>query len=190
MLMPSSASVSNMVADTPGWLRMPAPTSDTLAMASSVTSPAPISGARAADVWTETGVEIDFGDGERDVGGPVGEVFCTIMSTLTSTVGQRPEEPGGDAGPVGHPGDGDLGLRGVVGHGGDDGFFHVASSSTTQVPGSQVKLNGRAAARVIAGELDRAQHQDAAPAGGDLEHLLEADPGRSGAPRARSGGRR
>ena len=40
-------------------------------------------------------------------------------------VGQRPEQPGGDAGPVRHPADGDLGLRGVVGHRGDDGFFHV-----------------------------------------------------------------
>ena len=40
MFMPASASASNMSAATPGWLFMPAPISDTLAMSGSHVKPA------------------------------------------------------------------------------------------------------------------------------------------------------
>ena len=53
-----------------------------------------------------------------------------------------------------------------------------ASSSSTQVPGSQVKLRAHVQRDVVvAGELHRAQHQHPAPGGRHLEHLLVADPG-------------
>src|ERR1039458_8059453 len=54
---------------------------------------------------------------------------CSIDASSSSThvdvaLGQCPEQPGGQPGAIGHPDDGDLGLRLVVGHRGDDCLFH------------------------------------------------------------------
>ena len=64
------------------------------------------------------------------------------MSTLTSAVGQGPEQLGGDAGLVGHAGDGDLGLGGVADDPGDDGLFHVGLLLGD--PGARLPGEGRA----------------------------------------------
>ena len=71
MLMPSAASVSNMVADTPGWVFMPAPMIDTVAMSgSAMTSVAPISACKPRATCGRH-VEVLAGHGEGDVGGAV-----------------------------------------------------------------------------------------------------------------------
>ena len=176
MLMPSLASVSNIVAEMPGWLFIPAPMSETLAIRSSArTSPAPISGARSPRDL-EARLQVDARDRERDVGRPVDRGVLHDHVDVDRAVGERPEDPRRDAGMVGHAGDRDLRLGVVVGDGGDDGLLHRCVLLGDPGP----RLPGEARAHVqrdvvIAGELDRAQHQHAAAARGDLEHLLEAD---------------
>ena len=58
------------------------------------------------------------------------------------------------------------------------GSSMLGSSSVTQVPGSQVKLERTWSGDVVvAGELDRAQGEHLAAGAGHLEHLVEADAG-------------
>ena len=141
MLMPASASISNMVADTPGWVFMPAPTSDTLAMSESAsTSPAPISGASDAGVPRGWWPRSTLGTVKEMSVVPCSDMFCTIMSTLTvrsaRARNRRAAMPGRSGTPV------------TVTLASDVSWVTAemmacsidGSSSTTQVPGSQVKL--------------------------------------------------
>ena len=180
MLMPAAARVSNMVADTPGWLRMPAPTSDTLAMsASASTSPAPISGARAR-VTSRLVSRSTFGTVKEMSVVPCSDMFCTMVSTLTMRSARARNSRAAMPGLVGDAGDGHLRLRGVVGDGGDDGLFHgriLLDDPGAGLPGEAGTDVQRHV--VVAGELHRAQGQDPPAAGGDVEHLLEADPGQA-----------
>ncbi len=83
MLMPASASASNMSAATPGWLFIPAPISDTFAMSGSrSTRLAPISVDSASRMGSAIGRSV-FGSVNVIVAAPSCETFCTIMSTLT-----------------------------------------------------------------------------------------------------------
>ena len=156
---------------------MPTPTSETRATSASAATPdAPSSSAWVCDVSTATG-EVGVGTVNEMSVVPCADVFCTIMSTLIDLSASARKSRAATPGRSGHPADGDLGLRGVVGHGGDDGFFHVCI--LLDHPGA--RLPGEAAAHVqrdivVAGELDGAQHQDPAPGRRHLEHLVERDP--------------
>ena len=95
MLMPASASVSNVRAVTPGWVFMPTPTSDTRATSSSPVTPvAPSSGTSALHTSVLTARSY-LGDGEGDVGRPVERDVLDDHVDVDVPVGQAPEQPGG-----------------------------------------------------------------------------------------------
>ena len=114
MLMPSPASISNIVAATPGFDFMPAPTMLTRAMSrSDADAGGPdLVGQPLADLGAAGQVVLRHG--ERDVGDAVvGHVLHDHVD-VDVDVGERAEQAGRDAGVVGHAGDRDLGLAGVV----------------------------------------------------------------------------
>ena len=86
MLTPTSASASQKVAVTPGWLRMPAPTSETLPMWSSYSTLVnPISSCSEASFCTA----VDPASREQVkvmsvLPSSTLEMFCSTMSMLTS----------------------------------------------------------------------------------------------------------
>ena len=83
MLTPELASTSNMVAATPGWVFMPAPTRLMRAMSASwVTPEAPSSLATASLTFSPVGRSVMGRVKEMSVV-PLTDVFCTIMSTFT-----------------------------------------------------------------------------------------------------------
>ena len=83
MLMPASASASNMSAATPGWLFMPAPISEIFAMSGSRSTPrAPISVASRSRIGSATATSA-FGNVKVMLVVPCSETFCTIMSMFT-----------------------------------------------------------------------------------------------------------
>ena len=140
MLIPSAARVSNMVAVTPGFVFIPAPTSETRATSSSEVTPvAPSSSASSLATSTDVARSI-FGTVNEMSVVPCNEVFWTIMSTLTdrsaSARKSRAASPGRSGTPVTVTLASDVSwLTAVTTACSIDG-----SSSTTQVPGSQVKL--------------------------------------------------
>ena len=69
--------------------------------------------------------ELVAGHGERDVGVAGGRDVLHDHVDVDVLVGERAEQPGGDAGPVGHAEDRDLRLRDVVGDARDDRRFHA-----------------------------------------------------------------
>jgi hypothetical protein len=84
-LMLPLASASKKVAVTPGWLFMPAPTSDTLPMCSSDSSDSKPTDACSFDSALIAVGQVALGQREADVGRSLApETFCTIMSMLTS----------------------------------------------------------------------------------------------------------
>ena len=83
MLIPASASASNMSAATPGWERMPAPIRETLAMSEScVHRLAPTSSHAASRIGSAT-ARSDFGSVNEMSVSPAEETFWTIMSMFT-----------------------------------------------------------------------------------------------------------
>ena len=122
---------------------------------------------------------------------PCSDVFCTIMSTLTDRSARSRKSVAATPGPVGHAGDGDLGLRRVVGDRGDDGLLHrriLLYDPGPRLPGeARAHVQGHV---VVAGELDRPQLEHPPAGRGDLQHLVEAEPWRAGGPSAPPGGRR
>ena len=196
MLMPSVASISNILAAMPGCVFMPAPTSETrpMSLVGAVTR-SPRCRRRSSPCTTPHASRSARGTVNEMSVWPAVETFCTIMSTLTPASASVAEHRGRDAGPVGHLLDRDLGLRGVVRDAGDDRLLHRfidgSSSSVTQVPGAQVKLDRTCTLHVVvARELDRPQREHPAAGRGHLEHLVERDARRACARRARSAGRR
>ena len=178
MFTPASPSTVKVLAATPGWLFIPAPTSETFPIRASVAiSPMP-SSATSGSSASRARVEVVARHGERHVGAaPVGSgSFWMIMSTFTfasaSAVSTRP----GDAGLVGQAGEGDAGLVGGVGDGCDEGAFHGLLLGQDEGTGSV--LEARPAVdphAVVARVLHRAQLEHARARGGHLEHLLERD---------------
>ena len=115
MLIPASASASKMSAATPGWLFIPAPTTETLAMSGSDGE------AGGADRVGETARgsarrarELVLGQRERDVGVPLGRGVLDDHVDVDPGVRERPEDAAGDARLVGHAEDRHLRLAGVV----------------------------------------------------------------------------
>ena len=100
---------------------------------------APSSSAWVCDVSTAT-AQVGGGHGERDVGVPWADVFCTIMSTLidlsASARNSRAATPGRSGTPLTVTLASDVSWVTAV----TTASSMSASSSTTQVPGSQVKL--------------------------------------------------
>ena len=140
MLMPLAARVSKVRAVTPGCVFMPAPTSETRATSPSLVTPvAPSSGTSASQTSVLTARSGPGTVKEMSVV-PCTEVFCTIMSTLTF----RSARPGRG----GRPGPGRSGTPVTVTLASDSSWVTAvtiacsmpSSSSPTQVPGSQVKL--------------------------------------------------
>ena len=158
MLMPSAARVSNIVAATPGFDFMPAPTRLTRAMRRRLVTPRGADLARPApSVISWLVGEVVVRHGEGDVGDAVvGHVLHDHVDVDVG-VGQQPEQAGGDAGLVGH-----AARRVTLA---SDVSCVTAetmacsmdgSSSCTQVPGSQVNAERTCSAHALgAGELDR-----------------------------------
>src|ERR1700722_8974751 len=93
-------------------------------------------------------------------------------------VGEGPEYARGDPRVVGDTCDGDLCLGVVVCDCGYDCLLHglvLLGDPRSRLPGEARTYVKRYV--VVAGELDRTEHQDAPAARRDLEHLLEADLG-------------
>ena len=67
-----------------------------------VTPLAPRSPPRALAVISWLSARSSWGTVKEMSVTPCSDVFCTIMSTLTSASASEPEQPGGDAGLVGH----------------------------------------------------------------------------------------
>ena len=178
MLMPSPDRVPNMRAATPEWLRMPTPTMEILATRSSATTPcrSDLAGERAQHALGARPVRAGRVN-EMSVS-PSRLMFCTIMSTTMFCLPSPPKTRRGDAGPVGHAQDRDLGLPAVVGDAGHHHVFHAVI-----LPGHQrarVRLEGGAHVDrhvVLLGELDRAGLQHLGPQRGHLEHLVVGDAG-------------
>ena len=110
MLIPAAARASNIVVATPVWVRMPRPTTETLATSASwVTPVAPISRA-AASAARSVSAQVALGDGEADLGRPVGRHVLDDHVDDDVGRGDRAEERVDDARPVGHAEDRDPGL--------------------------------------------------------------------------------
>ena len=125
MLMPASPSTVKTVAATPGWLRIPAPTIETLPIDSSAatssmpSSPTSASSASRAMRPSSRGTVNDMSarrpSRER--------LVLDDHVDVHVGVGERAEDPPGDAGLVGDPEQRDPRLGGRVGHGGDERLF-------------------------------------------------------------------
>ena len=140
MLISSSASVSNIVAAMPGCVFMPTPTRDTRATSESAVTPeAPSSSACAWAVSTATGKSVVGTVKEMSVV-PRTEVFCTIMSTLIDLSARARKSRAATPGRSGTPLTVTLASEVSWVTAVTTASSMSASSSTTQVPGSQVKL--------------------------------------------------
>ena len=177
MLIPSPPSTSKTLAATPGCERMPAPTIETLPIRSSVFTPW-LSSPRPAIVSVAVG-QVGAVDGE----GEVGELVVADGLVLDDHVdvdvgvGQRGEDPPGDAGLVADAGQRHARLVVGVGHGCYEWLLHGFLSSLND-EGTGAVLEAAAAVdadAVVARVLDRAQLQDLRPRGRHLEHLLVGD---------------
>ena len=178
MLMPSLASVSNIVAATPGLVFMPAPTSDTLrdvVVVASRRSP-PISAASAPVTPFGRG-EVGLGHGEGDVGRAVDRHVLhdhvdVDAGSSARARNSRAAMPGWSGTPV------TVTLASDVSWVTAEmiGCSIEGSSSVTQVPGSQVKLERTCSGTpwLRANSTDRRREHPAA-GGGHLQHLVEAD---------------
>ena len=178
MLMPSSPSVENTLAATPGWVFIPAPTIETLPIVSSaVISSMPtsaMSGSSAARAVRRSS-RGTVNDTSARVPSPTGS-FWMIMSTLTFASASALKIAPGDARVVGHAEQRDARLAGRVGDGGDEGLLHGDVLSDDDRPGTVVEARSAMDAdAVVARVLDRAQLQHPGAGGGHLEHLLEGD---------------
>ena len=177
MLTPSVARVSNICAATPGLVFIPAPTTETRPMASSkLAPPASISTTILSTISMVRG-ELVARHGERDVGVTVGRHVLLDHVDVDVLVGERTEHLGRDAGAVGHAEDRDLRLRDVVGDARDDRRFHALLLVVH--PGARLPREARTHVdgdAVVAGELDRAQREDAPAGGRHLEHLVVGQP--------------
>ena len=178
MLIPSSPSIWKTLAATPGWLRMPAPTIETLPICSSVRiALADVERLERLDARV---LQVVAGDREREVGACSSGTgsFWMIMSTLTFASASAPKIAPGDAGLVADAGEGHARLLGGVGDGCDQGSFHRLVLGDDEGTGAVLE---RAAAvdadAVVARVLDRAQLQHPGARGRHLEHLLEGDDG-------------
>jgi hypothetical protein len=140
MLIPSLARVSNIVAATPGFDFIPAPIRLTRAMSSSVdTSAAPISSVSDAATAIDASKSLRGTVKEMSVT-PWSDVFCTIMSTLTSRSASARNRRAAMPGRSGTPETVTLAsdVSCVIAE--TMACSMDGSSSTTHVPGSHVKL--------------------------------------------------
>ena len=93
-------------------------------------------------------------------------------------VGQRGEDPAGDAGLVADAGQRHAGLVVGVGHGGYERLLHGLVLCDDEGTGAVLEAAAAVDAdTVVARVLDRAQLQDPGPGGRHLEHLLVGDMG-------------
>ena len=109
---------------------------------------------------------------------PALDTFCTIMSTLTDSSASVRNSRAAIAGAVRARAIVDLRLGDVVGDARDDGLLHrrvLLSDPRARLPReARPDVDGHV---VVAGELDRAQRQDAPAGRGEVEHLLVRDAG-------------
>src|SRR5581483_406730 len=141
MFTPSRARISNMVAATPGWVFMPAPISDTRAMPLSSSNPVAPRSPTSPSMTFPAFFRSSFGSVNEMSVMPLLLTFCTIMSTFTvssaSARKTRAAMPTWSGTPV------------IVTFASEVSCVTpemiaasiVSSSSLTQVPGSQVKLD-------------------------------------------------
>src|SRR5207249_81724 len=113
------------------------------------------------------------GDREADVGEPFFTDVLDDHVDVDVAVGDRLENLGGDAGLVGHAGDGDFGLVFVHRDAADDDVFHFLSFFFHDSPRIVVETAAdfKHDAELF-GELDRAGLHDLRAERGQLEHLV------------------
>ena len=122
-----------------------------------------VAGAQLADAGPGHGhglLGLVAGHRERDVGVALERRVLHDHVDVDVLVGQRPEQPAGDARPVGHAGQRHLGLVGVVGDGGDDRLLHGGLLGGVGVEDERARLPREGGAHVqrdavVAGVLDR-----------------------------------
>ena len=141
MLIPSAARVSKVVAVTPAWDFIPAPTSETRATSSSEVTPVAPSSAQMALVTSTAASRSSLGTVKEMSVVPWTEVFWTIMSTLIDRSARGRNSlaamPGRSGTPVTVTLASEVSWVTAV----TTACSMDSSSSTTQVPGSQVKLD-------------------------------------------------
>ena len=103
MLILASASVSKMSAATPGWLRIPAPTTETFAISGSTLKPAASTVVgELAGGSARRARRARSGSVKRDVRVPLGRDVLDDHVDVDPGVRERPEDAAGDARLVGH----------------------------------------------------------------------------------------
>ena len=173
-LIPWSARVRNIFAATPGCERMPAPTRDTLPRSwFSSTANAPSCACVPSSARAGRGHVLGR-HRERHLGVPVHDV---LDDRVDVDVRRRDdvEDHRRHARAIGDTGQGEHDIVLAVCHRRDDRLLHLVSFLN---PCSLLVREGRAgvnADAVIAGELDRAEHQHLGARRGHLEHLLVRD---------------
>src|SRR5262249_13619817 len=85
MLIPSRARTSNISAATPGWVFMPAPTSETRPISASWVTPAASRSSTIVSMTFRARVRSSRGTVNEMSVWPALETFCTIMSTFTDS---------------------------------------------------------------------------------------------------------
>ena len=117
-------------------------------------------------------------DGEgQSVVSPSPETFCTIMSTLMSASASGAEDGGGDARPVGHADQRDLGLVAAIGDAADESAVPRSRPRPPPACPARRRSSTAPAARtpVLHRQLDRAGLQHLGAERGHLQHLLVGD---------------
>src|SRR6266545_975363 len=154
--MPAASSVANVFAATPGWLFIPAPTSDTFPRSSRAVHVTPSeSSTRSASGRSSTGAE-------KTISGPV----CTIVSTLMLASASAPNSRAADV---------VDGLLALMHDSGDQRLLEHLLVLLTD-PRALGVVERRADMEphsVAARDLDRAGCHHARARGRHLEHFLE-----------------
>ena len=140
MFTSSRASVSNIFAATPGFDRIPAPTSETRPIPGSLLTPLASVSFTTFSITDIARVSSSFGTVNEMSVWPAEDTFCTIMSTLTSSSARARNTEAAIPGR--------SGTCSIVTLASDVSCVTpemiacsiVGSSSRTQVPGSQLKL--------------------------------------------------
>ena len=188
MLMPAFARTSKVVAATPGFVFIPAPTRLTRAIPASVlTAVAPISPARARVISSPV-ARSSWGSVKEMSVTPWSDTFCTIMSTFTSSSARRRNSRAAMPGWSGTPLTVTLASERVVHDGRDDGLLHgriLLLDPGAGLPGERgTDVQAHAPG---AGELDAPHGRLRAAVGRHLEHLVEADRGQAPGARHHAG---
>ena len=192
MLMPASASASNMSAATPG-VRLHAGADERdlrdVGVAASRHCRRRLARSPRRHRLGSSGRSA-FGSVKEMSVRPSAETFWTIMSMFTPGVRERAEDARGDAGLIGNRRGSSPSPARRHARSRDDRLVHLLASLPIHVPSLSANdertWSGKS---VVASVFDRPERQHLRARGGELEHLLVGDPVRACARRGRRAGR-